>query len=146
MFQSLFLPVALCWRCAVIMVPLARHFEILLSQQNCNRNAIVVVWLWYNCRFHLTKKEDMMAGKIPVTTYSTRIRWQTQSKIMWYHLWDLYHGHIGGNWMLSAHPMQGNPRQSLILDSISWIPDSKYWIPIVSGIPESKAQDSRFHE
>ena len=55
-------------------------------------------------------------------------------------------GHIGWKWMLSAHPMQGNPRQSLILDSISWIPDSKYWIPIVSGIPESKFQDSRFDE
>ena len=25
--------------------------------------------------------------------------------------------------------MQGNPRQSWILDSTLWIPDSRYWIP-----------------
>ena len=53
--------------------------------------------------------------------------------------------------------MQENPRQSWILDSTPWIPDSRNWIPhsfsvelgfripIVSGIPDSKAQDSRFH-
>ena len=54
-------------------------------------------------------------------------------------------------------PIQaGNPRQSWILDSTQWIPDSRslsvglgFWIPIVTGIPDSlscipdpKAQDS----
>ena len=58
--------------------------------------------------------------------------------------------------------LKGNPRQSRILDSTLWIPDSgfqflsvelEFWIPIVSGIPDSlscipdsKAQDSRFHQ
>ena len=68
--------------------------------------------------------------------------------------------------------MQQNPRQSWILDSMPWIPDSRYWIPvpvpvpvrdpdslsvelgllnlIVSGIPscipDSKAKDSGFYE
>ena len=66
--------------------------------------------------------------------------------------------------------MQQNPRQSWILDSMPWIPDSRYWIAvpvpvqdpdslsvelgllnlIVSGIPscipDSKAKDSGFHE
>ena len=53
-------------------------------------------------------------------------------------------------------PIQGNPRQSWILDSTQWIPDSRslsvglgFWIPIAIGIrdflsciPDSKAQDS----
>ena len=62
-------------------------------------------------------------------------------------------------------PMCGNARQSWILDSQPWIPDSRYqiplsvksgfWIPIVSGIPDylhlccipgSKVQDSGFYK
>ena len=58
---------------------------------------------------------------------------------------------------LQDSSVQGNPRQSWILDSTPWTPDSRNWIPhsfsvelgfripIVSGIPDSKAQDSRFH-
>ena len=48
--------------------------------------------------------------------------------------------------------MQRNPRQSWILHSMPWIPDSSYWIPILSRIPDffscildSKAQDTGFH-
>ena len=61
---------------------------------------------------------------------------------------------------LSIAPSKGNPRQSWILDSTPWIPDSIFsvsraWIPnlIVSGIPDflrcipgSTVRDSRFHE
>ena len=55
-------------------------------------------------------------------------------------------------------PMLGNIRQFWIPDSTLWIPDSNYRIPdlflvelgfripIVSGIPDSKAQDSGFHQ
>ena len=53
--------------------------------------------------------------------------------------------------------MQGNPRQSWILDSTLWAPDSLsveigFWIPIFIGISDSlsciqgfKALDSEFH-
>ena len=48
--------------------------------------------------------------------------------------------------------MQGNPRQSWIMDSMPWIPDSRYLIPILSRIQDSlsyildsKAQDTGFH-
>ena len=56
-------------------------------------------------------------------------------------------------------PMLGKQWQSWILDSMPWIPDSKYWILVfvsgtnVTGIPDSlncildsKSQDSRFHK
>ena len=64
-------------------------------------------------------------------------------------------------------PCKRNPRQSWILDSTPWIPDSRYWIrfpslsveigfrnvPIAKrvldflrGIPDSKAHDSEFHK
>ena len=46
------------------------------------------------------------------------------------------------------YSMQGNPRQSWVLDSTLWITDSRYWIPVfvsrtwildsnLSGIPDS---------
>ena len=31
-----------------------------------------------------------------------------------------------------THPVQGNPRQSWILDSTPWILDSRDWIPVLS--------------
>ena len=58
----------------------------------------------------------------------------------------------------SSHPMQGNPRRSLILDSTPWIygfqvQDSSFfllelgfWVPVVGGIPDSKDQDFVFHK
>ena len=67
------------------------------------------------------------------------------------------HGPLVPMVQLVFTPIQaGNPRQSLILDSTQWIPDSRslsvglgLWIPFVSGIPDSlscipdsKAQDS----
>ena len=60
-------------------------------------------------------------------------------------------------------PIEGNPRQSRILDSTPWVPDSRYWtpffavelglwFPMVSGIldslscvPNPKGQDFGFH-
>ena len=57
--------------------------------------------------------------------------------------------------------MYANPRQSLILDSTPWIPDSWYWILVfvngtefqslwdpdsLSCIPDSEAQGSEFHK
>ena len=38
---------------------------------------------------------------------------------------------------LTFHPIQGNPRQSWILDSGFWILDLGLGIPIVSGILDS---------
>ena len=74
------------------------------------------------------------------------------------------HGGIDccGNLYL-IRPMEGNPRQSWILDSTPWVPNSRYWIPfflvelglwfpMVSGIldslscvPNPKGQDFGFH-
>ena len=60
-------------------------------------------------------------------------------------------------------PIEGNPRQSRILDSTPWVPDSRYWtpffavelglwFPMASGIldslscvPNPKGQDFGFH-
>ena len=55
--------------------------------------------------------------------------------------------------------MLGKQWQSWIMDSVPWIPDSKYWILVfvsgtnISGIPDSlsfildsKAQESGFHK
>ena len=66
---------------------------------------------------------------------------------------------------ISPYIFKGNPRQSGILDSTPWVPNSKYLIvdslsvepefriPIVSGIPDSlsgiqdsKAQNFGFHD
>ena len=48
--------------------------------------------------------------------------------------------------------MEGNPRQSWILDSMPWIPYSRYLIPVLSWIRDSlscildsKVQDTGFH-
>ena len=52
-------------------------------------------------------------------------------------------------------PLKGIPRQSWILDSMPWIPESRYLIPVfvsrtwilhsLGCISDSKAKDSRFH-
>ena len=61
------------------------------------------------------------------------------------------------NFRTKLLPMRGNPRQSRILDSSTWIPDSKYGIPhsfsveigfritIISGISDSKVLDPGFY-
>ena len=61
------------------------------------------------------------------------------------------------NFRTKLRPMRGNPRQSWILDSSTWIPDSKYRIPhsfsveigfrtpVISGIPDSKVLDPGFY-
>ena len=51
----------------------------------------------------------------------------------------------------SNRSIEGNPTQSWIVDSTPWIPESRFfvitWIPdTLSSIPDSKAQDYRFHK
>ena len=91
---------------------------------------------------------------IPQTTQST-------SFLPW--IW-LIQGLIAAACEVKFLPMWGNPRESWIVDSTEWIPDSRYsfpvfvsrtWIPIsiVSGIPDSlscipdsKVQHFGFHK
>ena len=54
-----------------------------------------------------------------------------------------------GRW--ADRPMSSNPRQSWILDSRYWTSDSLsvklvFRIQIVSGLPDSKVQDSGFNK